>query len=178
MSTAFMSYAQPTKSSKLKSKGLTGIEYQHTYSAKPKNIADRINELIKNNGSPKKIITAEPASGLQNKENTQISITGLQAQIDALKSAFNTLAEVVVDEMNKTKQEILTETSQLIASSQNKRDEDELNKITLDLSNVAAKNSGSRDFELSIRRDLENTNKKFENYKNDTQYFLARGMKK
>eukprot|EP01022_Parablepharisma_sp_SALTPOND_P033572 TRINITY_DN89048_c0_g1_i1.p2 TRINITY_DN89048_c0_g1~~TRINITY_DN89048_c0_g1_i1.p2 ORF type:complete len:453 (+),score=44.35 TRINITY_DN89048_c0_g1_i1:1383-2741(+) len=147
-------YAQPTKSSKLKSKGISMEEYPQ----KTQTIAERINELIKSAPKP------EPSQ-----KTTEV----LQAQIDALRSAFNTLADVVVEEMNRTKQEVLAEAS-IIAQGSHKRDEEDLNKLTFDLSNVQMQSKGGlKELELGIRKDLETVNKSLEAYKQDTQQELV-----
>lgn len=158
-------YAMPTKASKMKTKGIDPAEYTNTY--KEKTAVERINSLLKDTSVTKT---------LETKQNDQVNpkiVEGLQAQIDALRSAFTTLADVVVEEMNRTKQEMMAEAS-IIARNGKVNDtlpvEPDLNKISLDLSTVQQQTRTKMErIEGGVKKDIECVKNEVEIYKQDTQ---------
>ena len=154
-------YTLPTKSSKMKAKGISKTDY--TDLQKGKSVSERINDLLKEST----VIKSDP------KPSEQIAVVGLQAQIDALRSAFNTLADVVVEEMNKTKHEVLAETSVIVHAANNKKNDEDVNRVSLDLSSLQIQTKGElKGIEQTLRKDIDAMSKDLETYKKDTQYIL------
>lgn len=153
------SYAMPTKSSKLRSKGIVEPpDFPRPH--RERTVSERVNVLLSEKNP---VPTAKPTEDLQ-------------SQIDALRSAFNTLADVVVEEMSKTRQEVLAEASIMIAQGRRKEDdmfiktseEEPQAKFTLDLSQ-----SKTRLAELdagAIRKEIDDLSRQLDAHKQDTQY--------
>lgn len=156
----------PTKSSKMKSKGISSTDYPLS---REKPVAERIESLLRDSA-------ANLTRGAADDRVTE----GLQAQIDALRSAFNTLADVVVEEMNRTKQEVLAEAS-IIAKggretcepqmpTMEPRADCDLNRMTFDISTIQQQTKGQIDrVESGCRKDLETLSREVETHRLDTQ---------